>query len=51
MNVVYCSTLKLVLCDPVRNLLGLFKDNGKENGSYHIAMRYVLGLQYANMAI
>ena len=35
MNAVYCSTVKLVVADPVRNLLGLLRDNGKENGSYH----------------
>ena len=25
-------------------LLGLYRDNGKENGNYHITIGYILGL-------
>ena len=25
-------------------LLGLYRDNGKENGNYHIIIGYILGL-------
>ena len=29
-------------------ILGLYRDNGKENGNYHTIIGYILGLDYEN---